>query len=214
MAHKRKVRDLALNALKELLEYNPITGVFTWKVSTAQSIKVGQEAGTIDKSNGYRRIAINGKRYLAQHLAWILTFGEWATDDYDLDHINNIRDDNRIANLQLTKENQRKRCMNSNNSTGVHFLSINKSDRKYFYFLVRWNNCGGKQQYHYFPFASYGIQIEPHITAKEANEMVKAEIIEVPQEVIDFIELTVKPLYAPTHGMTAEQMAAYHGLHE
>ena len=214
MAQKRKVRNLALNALKELLDYNPITGVFTWRVNRG-GMKVGSEAGCINKSTGYRVIEINGKPYKAHQLAWFMTYGEWGKDGYDLDHFNNVRADNRLVNLQLTIENDRKGCLRSNNTTGLPFLSINKMNGKDFYFRVQWYNRGEtKQSTKQFPFATYGIFIDPSTTSQEASEMVCSGRIEIPQEILDFIETNIKPLYAPTHGMTAEQMALYHSLQQ
>ena len=48
--------------LKEILDYDPETGVFRWKVYKNQHTKIGDVAGTIN-SNGYRFIKINGKSY-------------------------------------------------------------------------------------------------------------------------------------------------------
>jgi len=41
--------------LKELLHYNPETGIFTWKVSTARRVSSGDVAGT-KRKDGYIQI--------------------------------------------------------------------------------------------------------------------------------------------------------------
>jgi hypothetical protein len=57
----------------------------------------GVLAGTLD-SHGYVQISINRKSYLAHRLAWQYVNGIWPIGR--LDHINNIRNDNRIINLR------------------------------------------------------------------------------------------------------------------
>jgi hypothetical protein len=88
--------------LKELLNYNPETGVFTW-VSARGNLKAGSEAGTVDYQ-GYIRISINNKRYRAHRLAWIYVYGEISVSE--IDHINGNKQDNRILNLRLATRSQ------------------------------------------------------------------------------------------------------------
>jgi len=109
--------------LKEVLHYDPETGDFTWQVSTANCIKVGALAGSKD-SYGYHKIAIKGKTYKAHRLAWLYTHGEFPEDA--IDHINGVRDDNRIVNLravtiQENQRNQKKFVHNTSGTTGVHW---------------------------------------------------------------------------------------------
>lgn len=82
--------------LKELFDYNPETGNLVWKVRR-QRIKVGGVAGRVD-NQGYRRIRLDGRNYQAHRLVWLWHHGEWPK--YEIDHINRVRDDNRIENLR------------------------------------------------------------------------------------------------------------------
>lgn len=85
--------------LKELLSYDPATGVFRWRVKPSRAVSIDDIAGSVDRTNGYRRIALDGKKnYKAHRLAWLYVTGEWPQGD--LDHINLDKDDNRIANLR------------------------------------------------------------------------------------------------------------------
>lgn len=89
--------DLTADRLRELLHYDPETGLFTCQVRTGSRSKVGEVTGCSD-GNGYLQIRILGRSYRAHRLAWIYVHGCWPARD--IDHINGVRDDNRIANLR------------------------------------------------------------------------------------------------------------------
>lgn len=104
--------------LREILAYNPETGGFTWIDPRGRRMRAGSVAGTVDKANGYRRIAIDGTRYAAHRLAWLYVTGSWPADL--IDHQNRCRDDNRFINLRPADNstnavNSRERL----NATGV-----------------------------------------------------------------------------------------------
>ena len=94
--------------LKELLEYDENTGVFTWLCDSGSKKVKNKIAGNINNKQ-YVVIKINRKNYKAHRLAWLYINGEWPKNQ--IDHINGIRDDNRIINLRnVTKrENQQNR---------------------------------------------------------------------------------------------------------
>lgn len=78
------------------LSYDSETGIFTW-IQPQSRVLAGRRAGVAWK-DGYRRITLNKKTYAEHRLAWLLHYGHWPS--LDLDHINRMRDDNRIANLR------------------------------------------------------------------------------------------------------------------
>lgn len=122
---------LTQERLKELLDYDPETGAFTWKVRVARRTKVGAPAGS-KVSNGYIHIAIDYKDYKAHRLAWLYTYGCWP--DGQIDHVNRIKDDNRISNLRCVSqnENQWNQIAYKNNKAGfmgVHWRKDNKKWR-------------------------------------------------------------------------------------
>lgn len=92
--------------LRELLNYDPDTGEFTWRQTVANRL-CGTRAGA--NNHGYRQIRIERKLYQAHRLAWCYVYGVWPP--YMVDHINGIKGDNRIANLRLAtnQENQQNR---------------------------------------------------------------------------------------------------------
>ena len=102
---------LTQSRLRELFDYNPETGVFTWKVTVGARAQIGRIAGS--PSNGYRKIQINRTLYPEHRLAWLFVHGRWP--DAEIDHINGIKNDNRIANLRDVShthnmQNQRSRA--------------------------------------------------------------------------------------------------------
>ena len=82
--------------IRRILDYDPDTGVFRWREHFKLNY-VGAVAGC-SMSSGYRRLGIAGKRYYEHRLAWLYTYGIWPTNQ--IDHINNVKDDNRICNLR------------------------------------------------------------------------------------------------------------------
>ena len=83
--------------LREQLDYDPKTGVFTRRASNNFARKIGDVAGYYTDL-GYRRIEIKYRSYAAHRLAWLHVYGVWPRAE--IDHINSVRDDNRIANLR------------------------------------------------------------------------------------------------------------------
>lgn len=91
--------------LKEVLHYNPNTGVFTWRVSNCR-VEKGDIAGWIYRSNGIDRrgIKIDGINYIAARLAWLYTYGEWPKKQ--VDHKNRDALDDRLGNLRLATKGE------------------------------------------------------------------------------------------------------------
>jgi hypothetical protein len=120
---------ITYDRVRELFDYNEKTGDLVWKVSTSRKIKPGQVAGSHDKTRGYVMIGIDGRkqRYSAHRVIWLWYYGRWP--ESEIDHINGIRNDNRISNLReaTTSENRQNRCVQSNNNSGyngVHFHKV------------------------------------------------------------------------------------------
>ena len=90
--------------LRELLDYDQETGIFTWKVRTTKSIHIGDVAGNVHITSGYRRISIFGSLYYAHRLAWLYVYGKIPL--VVIDHKNSVRDDNRIVNLREANRSQ------------------------------------------------------------------------------------------------------------
>jgi hypothetical protein len=124
----RNIDGLSLERLREVLTYNPETGVFMWRFRTSPMCKLDQPAGMI-KMCGYRRITIDGRSYLASHLAWLHHYGEPPAAT--VDHRNRDRTDDRIENLRLATHSEQ--CRNRETAVGTTGLKgvsrFNKPDQ-------------------------------------------------------------------------------------
>ena len=92
---------LSQKKLKELLHYNPETGVFTWKSANKKYLKSqhaaavwkgqkeGKSAGSIRKRSGKRYIDIRicGKCYLAHRLAWLYSTGKFPPEEIGISEL-------------------------------------------------------------------------------------------------------------------------------
>lgn len=118
--------------LKLLVAYDPETGSFTRLVGTGKGAHVGAVTlGAIDRSTGYRKLCVGGKRWLAHRLAWLYMTGRWPADQ--VDHRNEDRSDNRFCNLREAdnaQNNQRTKAR-KDSRTGVLGVSWHKRGKKY-----------------------------------------------------------------------------------
>lgn len=129
-ANRSMKSDLSAEEVRNLLEYDPETGVFTWKERTRDSFQTARSfaiwntqfarrrAGTLGNC-GYIGIKIDGSRYGAHRLAYVYMTGSWPTDQ--IDHIDHARANNRWSNLRpaTNAENRKNLSIRSDNTSGV-----------------------------------------------------------------------------------------------
>lgn len=89
---------ITANRVRELLDYDPLTGVFVWKVHKGGGAPSNGDPAGSRMSSGQINLGIDGTRYLAHRIAWLHYYGVWPTKI--IDHINGDNSDNRIANLR------------------------------------------------------------------------------------------------------------------
>lgn len=113
--------------LKDHLHYDPDTGFFTWISGNKRNVSSGYVCGSKSKNNDYIVIGIMGERHVAHRLAWLYMYGQFP--DTFIDHINGIRNDNRISNLRIcsrTQNNTNKKIY-KNNKIGIKNVFILKN---------------------------------------------------------------------------------------
>lgn len=72
--------------------YEPHTGLLRLRATGEIT------GGSCTITLGYRKVAGFGRSWAAHRIAWLLATGEWPR--FEIDHINGVRWDNRLANLR------------------------------------------------------------------------------------------------------------------
>lgn len=106
---------------KELLTYDPKTGILRWRMDRGRNgkVKAGDIAGTRELSESrYFAIKIDNVLYKNHRLAWLITYGYMPKC---IDHIDGDTGNNRLANLRECTMTQNKGNSRSykNNTSGV-----------------------------------------------------------------------------------------------
>jgi hypothetical protein len=115
--------------LKDLLHYDPNTGLFTWRVSLNTRIKEGQEAGCLNNL-GYVKITIRRRRHSAHRLAWLYVYGH--NPPQYIDHINGVCSDNRAVNLRLATHSENLANAKKRKNTVCHLKGVTlRGDGRY-----------------------------------------------------------------------------------
>ena len=124
-----RVGVISAERLRELLDYDEETGVFTWRTNRG-NVRAGSVAGTAH-CRGYRQICLDGSIYLEHRMAWLHVYGEHPQGA--LDHRDRCRTNNRIANLRMVtgSENQQNRAIPRNNTSGFKGVCWDKSRGKW-----------------------------------------------------------------------------------
>jgi hypothetical protein len=113
----------------EQIDYNPNTGELFWN-EKAQP-KVRNKPAIAKDGQGYIHLKVNGKMILGHRIAWFKHYG--VMPDQQIDHINGIKDDNRIENLRLAtnSQNSMNKPKQSNNTSGFKGVSFHKATNKF-----------------------------------------------------------------------------------
>jgi HNH endonuclease len=121
---------ITADRLRELLYYDPATGIFRWRVRMGQRGCVGAVAGSRE-AKGYWRIKIDGKPHKAHRLAWLYIHGVWPSDQ--IDHRNGDRADNRLSNLRPASngQNQANVRRQSNNVSGLKGVRWHRANQNW-----------------------------------------------------------------------------------
>ncbi len=123
-------KDLPQKRLKELLEYDPQTGIFVWKKKRRGFAKKGDQAGCANLK-GYISIKVDGRKFLSHRLAWLYIHGYFPENQ--IDHIDRNPSNNRINNLrEVSQSCNSKNCgISTRNKSGITGVSWDKSKERW-----------------------------------------------------------------------------------
>lgn len=101
-------RNMSIEELRELLAYEPDTGIVRWRVQPATNVFPGSEAGCLSQ-DGYMKITIRGMYFRLHRVIWAIVTGQWppvTIDHKDLDRANNRWSNLRLATMSEQNRNR------------------------------------------------------------------------------------------------------------
>lgn len=151
-----KAGSIDVAYLRECFSYDTETGVITWRERPRHHFgsdhtcrvwntkNAGREL--THNSNGYVLVAINRRLHKSHRVAWAIATGEWP--DGQIDHINGVRNDNRLCNLRVVSNliNSMNRGRKKNNTSGVTGVYWSKQAKKWQAYI----NVGRRQHLGYY----------------------------------------------------------------
>ena len=120
--------QLTQSRLKELLHYDPETGIFTWRVGRP-GCAAGKATGSKHRTLGYVQIGVDRKILYAHRLAFLYMTGVWPVEQ--VDHVNGDRADNRWINLRQVSHSENMQNIGgprADNTSGLLGVCWNKRD--------------------------------------------------------------------------------------
>ena len=116
--------------LHELLNYDPETGMFTWKTFRSNLAKAGDIADNL-MPDGYVSLCINNRQYRAHRIAYKMVHGHDPKGV--MDHIDGNRANNKISNLRVASlsQNQWNSSRPQNNTSKLKGVTWKKDSKKW-----------------------------------------------------------------------------------
>ena len=139
-----KTKSLTIERLREVLEYDPDSGVFIQKVATGHRSYVGNQVGR-PGPGGRTVITIDKKAYYATHLAWLWVKSEWPPSDIRLVYKGEPGPAVRFADIEPTSQAalSASNKINTLNKSGIKGVSWSKTSGRWVAMITR----DGRQHY-------------------------------------------------------------------
>lgn len=141
--------DISAEYVRQLLDYDAIAGILTWKNREPQMFTpgfhsaetqckawnakfAGAQAGHVSQNDGYLRLYIDNSPYLGHRIVWLIVYG--TMPPYKLDHKNGVRSDIKFKNLRpaTDAENGQNRKHHKNNTSGYSGVTWHKRAQKWY----------------------------------------------------------------------------------
>ena len=171
---KASIPYFTIEEFKKWVDYNPTTGETRW--SSEATVKPAFIGKPLPKGgHGYVMATIRGNRtrkeshrFLIHRLIYgAYVLGYWPPVDMEIDHINGVRDDNRLENLRMVTlaENTKNAKLRADNKTGHAGITRcfvkgkNPNDKAHIYWRAGWKDQKtGKQRAKNFPYTAEGLK--------------------------------------------------------
>lgn len=128
---------------RQLVSYEPNTGKLWWlergpewftdqrSWASWNAKYAGREAFWVYTHDGYRKGLLLRVSFRASRIAWAIAYGEWPNGE--VDHINGVKDDNRICNLRdvVRQVNARNRTLRRDNKSGLTGIGVTEASGKW-----------------------------------------------------------------------------------
>jgi hypothetical protein len=133
--------DITSSYVRSILDYDPTTGILTWKKRPVEHFKnerymkywhtrcYGKPVGW-EHGDGYHCMSIDGKEYLTHRIAFLIMAGEMPNE---IDHVNNIKSDNRWENLRAVNRTQNNwnRYVRKDSKSGIKGVVFHPGTQKW-----------------------------------------------------------------------------------
>lgn len=116
---------LTAERAREIFSYDPMTGQVRRRITLGRRMKAGALVGS-PSSSGYLQLGYEYKKFQLHRVIWLYVYGTWPT--HFIDHINGVRDDNRLANLREADDAQN--AANSAPKYGRPFKGVIRHSRR------------------------------------------------------------------------------------
>src|SRR5258706_6364168 len=119
--------SLTYERVRELFNYDEISGNVYWKINRSTRRKAGQIVGWLSKADGRRYVEIEGHNYRLHRIIWIWKTGSWPKNE--IDHIDKNPANNVWKNLREADHSQNNcNCgPQSNSTTGIRGVSLSRN---------------------------------------------------------------------------------------